>query len=239
MQPTIQQSFALNGFQLLSSPTIAYILNSRSEGSCLGTLAKLLPLNMGLCAVQAARMLIQLLGYDPQSITRPGQPGYGAGSGAPGVMLAYCKHLWATGQRNDALSRSDGQPVSCSTSVPQIRLKLHASDWCSLEHSISHCVQCIDDVQRAFLTHNWFWVVSTSSIMFATAAAVETLAFIALNCYGSLLCFQPTALSNRHTYALTCCLQEKLSKHSQFSAVGCVSWLMKSARYQQSPQHSL
>jgi hypothetical protein len=57
--------------------------------------------------LQAARMLVQLLGYDPASITRPGQPGYGAGSGAPAVMLAYVKHLWATGDRKEALSRCE------------------------------------------------------------------------------------------------------------------------------------
>jgi FKBP12-rapamycin complex-associated protein len=50
-------------------------------------------------------MLVQLLGYDPAGINKPGQPGYGAGSGAPAVMLAYVKHLWATGDRKEALSR--------------------------------------------------------------------------------------------------------------------------------------
>lgn len=49
-------------------------------------------------------MLVQLLQYDPQT-TKSGQPGYGAGSGAPAVMLAYVKHLWATGDRKEALSR--------------------------------------------------------------------------------------------------------------------------------------
>lgn len=34
-----------------------------------------------------------------------GQPGFGAGSGAPSVMLAYCKHLWNSGERREALSR--------------------------------------------------------------------------------------------------------------------------------------
>eukprot|EP00879_Flechtneria_rotunda_P007003 GHRR01007352.1.p1 GENE.GHRR01007352.1~~GHRR01007352.1.p1 ORF type:complete len:2075 (+),score=775.15 GHRR01007352.1:2-6226(+) len=53
----------------------------------------------------AARMIIQLLRYDPQTITKPGQPGYGGGSGAPAVMLAYTKHLWATADRREALSR--------------------------------------------------------------------------------------------------------------------------------------
>jgi hypothetical protein len=52
-------------------------------------------------------MLVQLLGYDPAGINKPGQPGYGAGSGAPAVMLAYVKHLWATGDRKEALSRWD------------------------------------------------------------------------------------------------------------------------------------
>jgi FKBP12-rapamycin complex-associated protein len=49
-------------------------------------------------------MLIQLLRYDP-SMTHPGQPGFGAGSGAPSVMLAYCKHLWNSGERREALAR--------------------------------------------------------------------------------------------------------------------------------------
>jgi hypothetical protein len=64
---------------------------------------------------QAARMLVQLLGYDPASITKPGQPGYGAGSGAPAVMLAYVKHLWATGDRKEALLRYGcaGWAVAC------------------------------------------------------------------------------------------------------------------------------
>lgn len=39
------------------------------------------------------------------SITQPGQPGYGAGSGAPHVMLAFLKHLWTQGQRTEAYSR--------------------------------------------------------------------------------------------------------------------------------------
>jgi hypothetical protein len=37
--------------------------------------------------------------------TPAGQPGFGAGSGAPSVMLAYCKHLWNSGERREALSR--------------------------------------------------------------------------------------------------------------------------------------
>jgi len=54
---------------------------------------------------QAERMLVQLLRYDPRSITTPHTPGYGAGSGAPPVMLAFVKHLWATGSRQEALAR--------------------------------------------------------------------------------------------------------------------------------------
>lgn len=51
-------------------------------------------------------MLVQLLRYDPAAV-QPGEPGYGAGSGAPAVMLAYAKHLWATGERREALARYD------------------------------------------------------------------------------------------------------------------------------------
>ncbi|GLC61314.1 hypothetical protein PLESTB_001742500 [Pleodorina starrii] len=54
---------------------------------------------------QAYRMLLQLLRYNPMAITQPGQPGYGAGSGAPHVMLAFLKHLWTQGQRTEAYSR--------------------------------------------------------------------------------------------------------------------------------------
>ncbi len=34
--------------------------------------------------------------YDPMAI-KAGNPGYGAGSGAPNVMLAFLKHTWITG----------------------------------------------------------------------------------------------------------------------------------------------
>ncbi len=54
---------------------------------------------------QAERMLVQLLHYDPRSVTTPHTPGFGAGSGAPAVMLAFVKHLWATGSRPEALAR--------------------------------------------------------------------------------------------------------------------------------------
>ncbi|GIL87381.1 hypothetical protein Vretimale_1690 [Volvox reticuliferus] len=54
---------------------------------------------------QAYRMLLQLLRYNPMSITQRGQPGYGAGSGAPHVMLAFLKHLWTQGQRTEAFNR--------------------------------------------------------------------------------------------------------------------------------------
>lgn len=53
---------------------------------------------------QAQRTLLRLLGYDPAS-RAPGQPGYGAGSGRPEVMLAYVKHQWSLGNRRDAFAR--------------------------------------------------------------------------------------------------------------------------------------
>lgn len=39
------------------------------------------------------------------TISSPGQAGYGAGSGAPNVMLAWLKHLWGLGKRVEAFSR--------------------------------------------------------------------------------------------------------------------------------------
>lgn len=54
---------------------------------------------------QSRRNLHELLRYDPLTITSPQQQGYGAGSGAPHVMFGYLKHLWATGDRKDALQR--------------------------------------------------------------------------------------------------------------------------------------
>lgn len=54
---------------------------------------------------QSLRMLLDLLKYDPLSIPSSGMLGYGAGSGAPEVMLAYLKHLWDDQRREDALSR--------------------------------------------------------------------------------------------------------------------------------------
>ena len=54
---------------------------------------------------QAEKMLLNLLRYDPRMVQTPGTRGYGAGSGNPNVMLAYVKHLWATGNRQEALSR--------------------------------------------------------------------------------------------------------------------------------------
>ncbi|GIL44136.1 hypothetical protein Vafri_1666 [Volvox africanus] len=72
---------------------------------------------------QAYRMLLQLLRYNPMSL-HPGQPGYGAGSGAPHVMLAFLKHLWTQGQRAEAyyrikdlaneLASSAGPPVAAA-----------------------------------------------------------------------------------------------------------------------------
>ncbi|GAX78992.1 hypothetical protein CEUSTIGMA_g6432.t1 [Chlamydomonas eustigma] len=55
-------------------------------------------------ARQAERMLLQLLRYNPLALCA-GDSGYGAGSGAPNVMLAYLKHIWLSGHRQDAFGR--------------------------------------------------------------------------------------------------------------------------------------
>lgn len=57
-------------------------------------------------------MLLQLLRYDPRSVPSPGMPGYGARSGAPAVMLAYLKHIWSVGEREQALRRRVAVSVS-------------------------------------------------------------------------------------------------------------------------------
>jgi FKBP12-rapamycin complex-associated protein len=57
---------------------------------------------------QSNRTLLQLLGYDPLAIREPTAAGFGSGSGAPNVMLAYLKHLWTTGDstmRHEAFAR--------------------------------------------------------------------------------------------------------------------------------------
>ena len=41
----------------------------------------------------AVRTLTQLLSYDPQTIPK-GEPGYGAQSNTPQVMMGYLKHMW-------------------------------------------------------------------------------------------------------------------------------------------------
>ncbi|GBF92738.1 hypothetical protein Rsub_05107 [Raphidocelis subcapitata] len=67
---------------------------------------------------QAERMLVQLLRYDPRSVTTPHAPGYGAGSGAPAVMLAFVKHLWATGSRQESLSRLQDLVTEIASTPP-------------------------------------------------------------------------------------------------------------------------
>jgi len=56
----------------------------------------------------AVRTLTQLLSYDPQTVP-PGEAGYGGGSNAPQVMMAYLKHMWATARdgatKGDVLAR--------------------------------------------------------------------------------------------------------------------------------------
>jgi FKBP12-rapamycin complex-associated protein len=73
---------------------------------------------------QAYRMLLQLLRYNPMPISQPGVPGYGAGSGAPHVMLAFLKHLWTQGQRTEAYSRIkdlvSGRCVQVGTALSRV-----------------------------------------------------------------------------------------------------------------------
>jgi FKBP12-rapamycin complex-associated protein len=68
-------------------------------------------LNRACCALhknrQAYRTLRALLGYEPTSVPA-GEPGYGAGSGAPDIMFGFLKHLWATQSRQHALLRCVG-----------------------------------------------------------------------------------------------------------------------------------
>ena len=68
---------------------------------------------------------LQPSSYNPLSL-QPHEPGYGAGSSCPNVMLAYLKHMWITGHRQEAYSRSvsatrgvgDGDQASRSTMPP-------------------------------------------------------------------------------------------------------------------------
>ena len=53
---------------------------------------------------QAKRTLVRLLEYDPSEFS-PNQEGFGAGSGRPLVMYAYCKHLWGVDSREEAFQR--------------------------------------------------------------------------------------------------------------------------------------
>jgi phosphatidylinositol kinase/protein kinase (PI-3 family) len=53
---------------------------------------------------QAKRTLVRLLEYDPSEVSA-GQEGFGAGSGRPLVMFAYCKHLWGVNSREEAFQR--------------------------------------------------------------------------------------------------------------------------------------
>jgi len=77
---------------------------------------------------QSRRNLHELLGFDPLTITSPKQAGYGAGSGAPHVMFGYLKHLWATGDRKDALHRLESlvEEVSAHAHDPTPRPSLPA-----------------------------------------------------------------------------------------------------------------
>lgn len=61
--------------------------------------AKLMMLPMFMCS-----NTVSTLRYNPLKLV-PEEPGYGSGSGAPHVMLAYLKHIWIMGQRQEAYSR--------------------------------------------------------------------------------------------------------------------------------------
>jgi serine/threonine-protein kinase mTOR len=53
-------------------------------------------------------VLVELLRYDPLAVQQAGAAGYGAGSGAPDVMFGFLKHLWHTGEQQQALFRCAG-----------------------------------------------------------------------------------------------------------------------------------
>ena len=48
--------------------------------------------------------------YNPLELTAE-SAGYGAGSDSPNVMLAYLKHIWISGQRQEAYARCGGKGV--------------------------------------------------------------------------------------------------------------------------------
>lgn len=54
---------------------------------------------------QSRRILEQLLRYNPLTVQSAGIPGFGAGSGNPSVMFGFLKHLWHTGEQEQALAR--------------------------------------------------------------------------------------------------------------------------------------
>ena len=87
---------------------------------------------------QAKRILNTLLRYDPAQAAEPGAPGYGAGSGAPGVMFGFLKHMWAT---------AGAVPDPFARKVDAIR-RLQARirrDWaCSSLACVSACLGALD-----------------------------------------------------------------------------------------------
>ncbi|KAK3265868.1 hypothetical protein CYMTET_25476 [Cymbomonas tetramitiformis] len=111
------------------------------------------------------RTLLQLLKYDPATRTESSMPGYGAGSGAPHVMLAYLKHQWAsndTALRRDALARLQSlicelqasgnsipgyDPLQSSQLASRAFLKLGIWQWALCEDvnetAIEECLQSV------------------------------------------------------------------------------------------------
>lgn len=67
----------------------------------------------------AERVYRQLLQYDPLTVAK-GQPGYGAGSGAPTVMYGYLKHLWVTESSHSLARKTEAysRMVHLSAEVP-------------------------------------------------------------------------------------------------------------------------
>ncbi|KAK9806197.1 hypothetical protein WJX72_004970 [[Myrmecia] bisecta] len=68
---------------------------------------------------QSRRTLLQLLQYDPMAVHGPGMPGFAAGSGKPHVMFGFLKHLWATGDRDNALHRLQDLVQEVATLPPE------------------------------------------------------------------------------------------------------------------------